>query len=192
MIPVDATSIEDSSLVLLQGFSCVLGRNKAAYLSGPITTGRGYLEAALRGDSEIQLASVKLQNESRLLAVADKLRAKHRFLIEPASLRVPGWTQQHYHRFWSNVLQRFVDRLYVLEDWAFSVGCATEFRWAIDFGIPVHTLEDREVSPGTGVSMLSKAIAEIEQRGAQFDDLLRVAGELKRLREEISEAQHGT
>lgn len=159
-------SVEEA--YLMQAFSCLLGREKATYLSGPITTGKRYVDwlVASSEQSVPELGAVALRlkiqqaNEEDLLIAADRLRVRDRsYVIEPASLRIPSWTQQAYHLFWRSVLERFVDRMLMMEGWEYSVGCSAEFRCASEFGIPVYDLQGRILSPNAGFEKI-KAAAE--------------------------------
>lgn len=163
----------------------------AVYLSGPITTGRrfvdwfldnGYLLENNADTYKNALQTAVIQpNESDILTMAESLRAKFPIpVIEPASLKIVSWDQNSYYQFWESVIKRYVARLVAIDDWQFSVGCAIEFKYAIERGIPVETVNGKAVSLDSGRALILDAAADIERRSTGSNKLKQIANRLRK------------
>lgn len=146
-----ATEVHRLHAALLSALRCVVPNRSAIYLSGPITTGLAFAEwyrsegmtlERCGTQYDARKAEVVIRpNEEAILAAAQRVRQRERAcVIEPASLRVPLWTQRDYHSFWMSVLQEFVGRVVVIRGWDYSVGCAIEIAHAIEADIPINDL----------------------------------------------------
>jgi hypothetical protein len=177
---------------LLSVFQCVIGGPYATYLSGPITTGRRFVDwfaingphASLMPSSSFDAAfrnAVVVPNETTLFEVAALIRrGATRPVIEPASLRVSGWQQASYHEFWTKAIELFAARMVVVNDWQYSVGCAIEFRHAVKLGLPIENCHAQPVSPAQGSQLIKNAANDIGQRSRGIPELVSIA---KRLHE---------
>jgi hypothetical protein len=174
---------------LLLTFGCVVGKHGAVYVSGPITTGPRFVEWFLTTGyvSEEDPVAYKcgLQkaviqpNEFDLVTTAESLRVNSPIpVIEPASLKIIAWNQKNYYQFWKSVIGRYVARVVVTDGWQFSVGCAIEFYYAIECGIPVETVNGKPVSAEHGGTRILDAAVELRQRCGASDKLQYIADRL--------------
>jgi hypothetical protein len=164
---------------LLRALACAVGDGKATYVSGPITTGRHFLdwlvtdgEAIANKDAYASRlrAEVVEPNERRIRAVAEAARRRRvRAVIEPASLRVPQWSQTDYLSFWLRVIDQFAEEMIVVNGWQYSIGCVAEFRHAAARGIPVMDEDDVAVSLATGRRLVAEGLANMEELGRRSD-----------------------
>jgi hypothetical protein len=168
----------------------VIGKERATYVSGPITTGLRFVDWFLRTGSSLQedaaayhsalMVNVIRPNASAITNIAEILRAKSSVpTIEPASLMMESWDQKTYYEFWMAVIDRYVGQVIVIDDWQFSVGCAVEVKFALERGIQVETLQGKAVTCQTGNDLLLTAAADIEGRGARSVRLMDIANRLR-------------
>ena len=177
---LDLSSLKpDNSIItqqsqMLKAMACTLEREGCVYLSGPITTGKRFLDwhiqigrgifaypdkykATLRSD-------VIEKNETAIFSLAKKIRDNNKFsVIEPGSLVMKNWTQQDYITFWVRVLEEFATSVYMLDGWQFSAGCTTEFRFAISRNILTFSECGVPISPEIGEGMIGLAVEEIRK-----------------------------
>lgn len=177
----------------------MIGKQRATYVSGPITTGLRFVDWFLRAGRSLQddatayrsalMANVIEPNESDILNIADILRAKSAVpTIEPASLMMASWDQKTYYKFWTTVIDRYVGQVVVIDNWQFSVGCAVEVKFALQHGIPVKTLQENAINCQMGNDLLLTAAAEMERRGIGSVRLMDIANHLRDcvIRSEVS------
>lgn len=170
--PSDEVLIEQSNM--LQAMACGVKRKNCLYLSGPITTGKNFLEWYVKIGREIRnnyehykvavRSEVIKKNENKIIAVAEKLRKNKRCsVIEPGSLLMGSWSQKDYLHFWLRVLEEFATRVYMIDGWQFSVGCATEFRYATSRGLLIFSEHGNPITSIAGEIMILKAAYEIDK-----------------------------
>jgi len=175
---------------LLSALECVLGGRVGVYVSGPITTGRRFvdwyldighsLEGDLNAYNVAKENSVVRGNESDIVNVAQELRATLAVtVIEPASLKIHSWSQENFYYFWTGVLDRFISRMIVLDGWQFSVGCAVEFEYAVKKGIQVESMQGLRINRDAGNELILEAAADIERRGRSWEVLRKLADGLR-------------
>lgn len=184
-------------LRMLKAIECAVGDAPASYISGPITTGPIFIKwyktvgcrllenpaaynAAMRED-------VISKNEKAILEIAVSTRERDCVpVIEPASLYISDWTQEDYIEFWIQVLNRFVHRIVLTKGWEYSVGCATEFSFAISKKCLILSDEGNEISHKVGIGMIEKAAKEVDAI-ALNDEIL--SGLAARLRAAVMECK---
>lgn len=175
---------------LLLTLKCAVGVSGAVYVSGPITTGRRFVDwfldigYLLEDDPDAYKHALKKTvippNESDILTMAELLRVKFAIpVIEPASLKIISWDQKNYYQFWEAVIKRYVVRLVAIDDWQFSVGCAIEFQYAIKCGIPVETVSGNPIALESGSALMLEAAIDIERRSTTSGRLRRIANRLR-------------
>jgi hypothetical protein len=147
----------------------VLGGKRATYVSGPITTGRAYVEwaAAASDDEAIPPSELRKANEVAIIRHAEKLRLSGRLVIEPASFGVPWWSQLDYHEFWIEVIRQYVCEMVVLDGWEYSLGCVLEFQAAIGAGVPVLDTNNSPVSDTLGRARMLSALEVLESKRSE-------------------------
>jgi Domain of unknown function (DUF4406) len=127
----------------------------------------------LRGD-------VIQPNEKAIHRVASSIRERSGVpVIEPASLAVPEWSQQDYLSFWLHVIQKFASTIVLVSGWEFSVGCATEFRFASGLGLPIVDEAGNLVDALQGEALIAAAAMQIEQIAGGAAPLIQLAQVLR-------------
>lgn len=165
---------------MLGALRCAVEPKTAIYLSGPITTGRKYVEwHALSADTRPPLRSIQEDNEAELVTLAKELRIRTGLpVIQPASLRVPEWNQESYYSYWKLVIDRFAVKLVMVEDWQFSVGCAVEFAHALNRDILVESWRGDRIDALSGKAFIEDAI-RVTRNGNRAKELARLASGLE-------------
>jgi hypothetical protein len=149
------------------------GSTRVAYLSGPITTGRRFIDwwrgggHALAPDSEDYRSALRAQviqpNEAAIKLAAELLRARHpEPVVEPATLFVSHWSQQDYLTLWEQFITDHASRILLMDGWEFSAGCASEFCRAHLDGVPTARIDGTPVVPRDGIAAICRALAEVE------------------------------
>jgi hypothetical protein len=188
---IQSNRILEDQAMMLEAMKCLVGRDGASYISGPITTGRTFLAWCNRGNLRVDAADknslefrtyVIQANEKAILRVAEDVRKRQsRPVIEPASLAIPHWSQSHYIRFWIDALDRFVSDVVMVDGWQFSAGCAAEFAFSTRKGYRIYSESGRSLSKSDGNDLILKAICEIEN----YPD---ISGQLSRLKNSLQSA----
>jgi hypothetical protein len=166
------TPVEEIQKQLLLALDCVERERSATYVSGPITTGRRFVEWYLRAGYAFDPSSADYRiaireqvicaNEQEILGHASLLRGTTGgVVIEPTSLRIDKWSQADFHRFWGIVIERYCRRMVVLDGWEYSVGCVVEFRRAINGGVCVQRTSGEELSAAQGRELVRYAAADL-------------------------------
>ena len=149
------------------------GRIRAVYLSTPITTGERFLEWRRNLGEHLSHSESTYARELKQQVIEENLRRakplrgrleeqfERRSIIDPTELEVEGWGQSDYHRFWLEVLDRYVDTVVLADGWSFSTGCTLEFAFALSRGL---TCLDSDLE-------LIDAIRAAELLGAAADQL---------------------
>lgn len=182
--------LTDEQEHIMQAFNCAIGGRTATYVSGPITTGHKFidwyistgheLESKNGTYQEIKKEFVLSKNESDILEVANTLRKSSLTpVIEPASLHIATWDQMDYHRFWTELLRRFISRVVILDGWQYSIGCALEFHYAVQYGIEVYNQNGQPLKIRDGRKLVLDAADDIERRGGSLDALQHIAQALR-------------
>ena len=149
------------------------GSTRVAYLSGPITTGRRFIDwwrgggHALAAESEEYRAALRERviapNEEALKLAAELLRARHAEpVIEPATLFVSHWSQTDYLELWERFITDHASRILLMDGWEFSAGCASEFCRAHLDGVPTARIDGTPVVARDGIAAIRRALAEVE------------------------------
>ena len=159
---------------MAQAISCVVSPNSAVYISGPITTGKNFIDwylshgLALASDKLIYFSRLKADviqnNEAAILALASAIRSQtEASVIQPASLFIPDWTQPDYIDFWLNIIDRFSKELVMVDGWEYSVGCVSEYKFAKSKGLPIRAQSGAIVNAQEGENLIMNAIKKVEE-----------------------------
>ena len=148
---------------IIQAWDCVIKGSGAVYLSGPITTGRRYIQKMRSGLSHNEaVRRVKQSNIADLLTAAIHLRATRKeIVIEPGSLHFPNWSQAEYHLLWERLIREHVRLAVFMPDWEYSLGCAIEFAHAYNNGIKMETLSGARMHATDAIQLLKAARDDI-------------------------------
>jgi len=175
---------------LLSTIQCAVGGRRAVYVSGPITTGPRFVgwfrqagQKLMSSPEEYLRAfenSVLIENESDICRFAHAMRTRcSEPVIEPASLKMPSWTQPDFYKFWQLVIDRFVVRVIALDGWSFSLGCAVEIHHAMKLGLQIIDASGVEIPPSQARDMVLNAATEIEKCSDGLDQLQQIAARLR-------------
>ena len=149
------------------------GSTRVAYVSGPITTGRLFLDwwensgSTLKPDSPEYAATIRAKviapNEEQLKLTAELLRARgSEPVVEPASLFVSHWSQREYLDLWESFITDHASRILLMDGWEFSAGCASEFCRAHLEGLPTARIDGTPLVARDGIEAIRRALAEVE------------------------------
>lgn len=163
----------------MQTWICGFGSQRVVYLSGAITGGARLLGRVRAGDPYGREELIA-ENCADIVSGADRLRrAHHAVVVEPASLNVPGWSQDDYLNLWKTFIARHVSCVVFMPGWQFSAGCAAEFAHATACGIATETFDGKPLSVDAALTLLEEASQEVGAlRGAvEIDRLLAGIGD---------------
>ncbi|MGR9464250.1 DUF4406 domain-containing protein [Rhizobium leguminosarum] len=142
---------------ILQAWDCALGQKKVIYLSGPITTGRTFVES-LRTGKSIHSETLIRKNSESLIQAANNLRTRlDEIVLEPATLHIPGWGQAEYLDLWRECIKKHARIVMFMSDWEYSVGCVTEFSFAKSLGMRTEKIDGTELTSVEAFRLLDTA-----------------------------------
>lgn len=155
-----------------QIWKSAFGSQRVAYLSGPITTGRRFLEwwtavgARMPSGSPAFAAALRehviAPNEAHLKMVAETLRARlPEPVVEPASLFVSHWSQNDYLELWEQFITDHSSRILLMDGWEFSAGCVSEFSRAHLDGIRTEMVDGTPVVARDGIAAIRRALSDV-------------------------------
>lgn len=172
--------------------SCAVNGREAEYVSTPLSTGLGFIEwyrsigKQLTRDADAYRraheASVIAVNALRARHFIERLRTERRIVIEPTSLNLPHWTQNDYRHLWGQLIERYARRVWLLDGWQFSSGCAFEFYVASQSGIETLSQHGTYISRRQGSQMIADAVIQTESLGLSADFLRAVSQALAEIR----------
>lgn len=171
------STVEFQQALVLQAWQCLLGEAQVIYISGPITTGPRWIAAVETGNRAAHL--VVEENCREIRAAASALRKKtDQFVLEPASLHVESWSQEHYLALWTTFIERHASAVTFVSGWPYSIGCALEFERAISHKITTSTLDGETVTPAAGAAAIREAAHDVAMRAAGAPELRALAQRL--------------
>jgi hypothetical protein len=150
---------------LLDVLASVVGSEGAAYVCGPLSTGRAYYEL-ISQDKLREADSIRLVNEQAMRRFAESLRRRLRCpVIDPALLRIPEWSSKEIGDFFIQVIDRFVCELRCMDGWEFSRGATKEFQFAMVR--KVRCLDERGNALGAreGIALITAAQRHVSSLG---------------------------
>jgi hypothetical protein len=175
--------------LLVEGLRCILDPRSAVYLSAPLTSGKnhwpsgGYVSGLdLLGAPTLGRDPSFTREANRLhaRAIAGRLRKEmNRVVIDPTAVSdFPGWGQDDYRYLWARVIEEYVERVVLTDNWQYSNGCAYEFLIATRCRIPNMDERLNTVTLESGTKMLEGALEEVRANGQRAAFLGRVVAEL--------------
>jgi hypothetical protein len=177
--PATPSQERDMLLSILRG---TLGTQRFIYLSGPITTGRRFIEWQRRAGGAIPAEdewrqrreeAVIKPNCATLFDAAAALRGDGHQAIEPGSFEVGPrkWQQSDYYQLWDGVITAHASQVRFLEGWQFSAGCAFEFLCALRCGRPTLTFAGDPLSKVAALALIDQALSAIGDNDRRIRDL---------------------
>lgn len=198
---IDASaSTENQRKMLLSMVRAVLGSQRYTYLSGPITTGRRFVEWQRSHGSAItdedqwrreRVTAVIIPSCDALYAEAERLRASGRHVIDPGSFETGDrlWQQSDYYELWDHVITEHASDIRFVDEWAFSAGCVLEYGHALKYVRPAYTVHGEILSKEAALAQIAEAVADLEDDDPNIvklrDDIIRY----RRLIERCDDAQ---
>lgn len=151
-------------------------RRPITYVSLPVTTGRAYLDWCIRhlADSQrfreralVVRQEVSEANRRHARNVITRLRTQlPGMVIDPSSLiDINGWQQSDYHDFWLRVIEKYADRLILVDGWHYSVGCTIEFAESVRLGLPMFTENGEPLVASSGLQLVRIALKAYTDAG---------------------------
>jgi hypothetical protein len=184
---------------VLQAWECAFLGTSITYLSGPITTGKRYVELVQAGPVPPSVRKQLIQEN------CDELKAKALVLrrtlghtvLEPASLTVREWSQTDYLALWERLIEKHVSLVLFMPGWEYSVGCATEFVKATTVGIRTETVAGAPLTLRGGLRLMCAAVKHIENSDSKHNgSLIRISAGIRRNIDDVKnllelEPEHG-
>lgn len=179
--------------LLVEGLRCAVKPHSAIYLSAPLTSGKNHWTAGTDASSDLDLLrtpevgqdrrSAREANRLHAGAIARRLREEaKRVVIDPTAVSdFPDWSQDDYRCLWARVIEEFVDKVVLTDNWQYSNGCAYEFLVAAQCGVPNLDERLKPVALESGTRLLEVALEEVKANRQRADFLERVVAELRRL-----------
>ncbi len=175
---------------MLEVYKSVLNQDGVLYCSAPVTSGKRHIDWLERiGKNFVDIDSAdKNYHESHFMEVIEPNR-KHaqrfiwqlreqteKIVIDPTALPpIPEWKQQDWHLFWRQVIERYVNTVFLINDWQYSNGCVYEFWVAQKNGIPTLNEDKQTLGLAAGIEMIAEAIVKVKQRDGNitfFEEIL--------------------
>jgi hypothetical protein len=157
--------------LMLGALGCAVDGRAAVYVSAPITTGRRFVDWRLGPGAGLSRADEEYDRQHRQQVVVPNCvhvkplvaRCRQRFggvVIDPTALdEVAGWNQRDYHRFWTQVIERFAAITVFVDGWEFSRGCTLEFVEAVRTGSRTLREDLSPLRPEEGAQLIEQAAA---------------------------------
>jgi hypothetical protein len=183
----------DAMEIMLAILQCTMEGRDAVYISAPITTGRRFvawrtgLGATLSPSGEEyhlqHRTHVILPNLKHVRPVVRRIRQHFGgVVIDPTALKdIPGWVQEDYHSFWTEVVERCARAVVFTEGWEYSRGCAHEFLAALRSGALLLQEDLTPLEPSAGAQLIERAVASVDDAVIPTPPLVRVVDEVRAL-----------
>jgi hypothetical protein len=171
-----------------------VGSQPFIYLSGPITTGRRFVQwqreagTALTSEeswrAERQKAVIR-PNCTNLYKAAEALRSGGQPVIEPGCFEIEGrvWKQEDYYQLWDQVITEHAAGVRFLEGWQYSAGCVVEYGSAQRNRRPTYTQSGKPLSRAAALNLVDAAVSDLADEDVRIaklrDDLLRHRGDIE-------------
>jgi hypothetical protein len=160
--------------VLLESFRATISDRQAIYVSGPLTTGRRFLEWLKSDESshgfEIDgsvgraswVRAVLQPNTEHISEVADRVRREtSRVVINPSAFpELPDWSQANWVDFWCEVIRKYVSEVTFVDGWQYSSGCGKEFLVAQQLALEVRNEAGMRITVQQGVRLIAGALQD--------------------------------
>ncbi len=181
---------------MLEVYKSILNQNGVLYCSAPVTSGKRYLdwlERIGKNFADIDRAD-KIFHDSHFQEVIEPNRQHaQRFIwqlreeteqivIDPTALPpIAEWKQQDWRSFWRQVIERYVNTVFLINDWQYSHGCVYEFWIAQKKGIPTLNEDKYSLNLTAGIEMIAEAIVKVKQRGGNTNFFAEILNNLESL-----------
>jgi hypothetical protein len=156
-------TVADAALQVLRS---VLEPKTAIYVAGPLETGRSFYESGVAGLPHAEQATIRRINQERLTRFVAELRATQpKPVIDPGLLRVPGWPNELYGRFFFAVIEEFVECASFLDEWEYSRGATSEYVHCVQLGITCYDERGNPIPIREARKLIEKTVRAVEALG---------------------------
>lgn len=164
--------------ILTDVLSSVVGIENAVYVSVPITTGeeflRWYTENGRNLKNDVYNEHLRKNVIEKNIASANEFITRVKqvhsgIIIQPTTLDVPEWTQLEYHKFWGDVIQKYVNKIFFKNGWYLSKGCTYEFLQTIKKSIPAIDENFQLIGVEKGIQLINITISRYSQLDIETD-----------------------
>lgn len=99
------------------------------YVSTPMTTGKRYLDHIRKNGLGGKTTNILEANIARSKEVTESVKLLHPgcSIINPTQWTYEGYESNDYLAFWVMVISRYCSKIFFVDDWEYSSGCAYEF-----------------------------------------------------------------
>lgn len=150
--------------LFIKTLECSSTKNRRTYLSGPMTTGRRYLELITTTQTTPSLIKdICMRENLRLLdthAQYQRQLNKDETIINPGRLHLPNFSTNEYMHLWLRIITNHVHTVVALPDWEYSVGASIEVGVALDKGICVYDTEGHAITTSRAREMILAAMTK--------------------------------
>ncbi len=148
-------------------------KEKITYLSTPITGGSLLYNTLKNGfvvNKKIMREIVDANKERTIQSVGSlkTFGILEKYYIDPSQVGNMGWEQAEYHYFWSQVIEKFSNRIILLDGWEYSNGCSIEYKVGLELGIDVVD-ERGEDLKHKGLNLLRTSIKNWKNLNINYD-----------------------
>lgn len=151
---------------------CSFGEEKVIYISGPITTGKIWLNYISLGIYDLNKQKVINENSQNIIVAADKVRNRfNRNVIEPASLYIHDWGQENYIDLWLDVIESYAEEVWFVPGWNYSVGAILEFKHTLKNNILTKDIDGNILDISKGKKELEESILYINKINIQDEKI---------------------
>ena len=181
---------------MLEVYKSVFNQDGVLYCSAPVTSGKRYIDwlerigknfvdidRADRSYHESHFKEVIEPNRKHAQRFIGQLREEtEQIVIDPTALTpIANWKQQDWRSFWQQVIERYVNTVFLINDWQYSNGCVYEFWVAQKNEIPTLNEDRHPLDLVIGIEMIEEAIVQIKQRGGNTIFFEQILNDLKSL-----------
>jgi hypothetical protein len=144
----------------------VLTPASAAYVSGPLQTGWLYYQA--KSGHGPRPDEVRNLNGVRLSQFVETLRGQLAYpVIDPGLLFVDGWSGSQYLTLYLEILRRYAKEVWFIDGWEYSRGATTEYRTAIERGVPCFNSSGDQMTLAYADELISVAAKKVAGLGME-------------------------
>jgi hypothetical protein len=148
----------------------ILEPKSAAYVAGPLDTGKLYYEFLVKG--EPPRGEIRKVNEKKLTDFACRLRRVVAIpVVDPGRLRIPQWQAADYGQLFLRIIDVFVREVWFINGWEYSTGATKEFAYCVRKGITCTDEAGKAINIAEGRERIQEAIRYVESFSLNADKL---------------------
>jgi hypothetical protein len=159
-----------------------LEREKVAYVSTPITTGRRYYDW-LKSSGLVPNAGADFRAAHAREVIAINQASAHalvlyvrgqlgKIVVDPTALDVPVWAQDEYNAFWTRLITDYVGTVVFNDGWEYSTGCTLEYAAALEASATLLDSNLSPLPPKLALMNTNHAVTTLKQQGHSISGLV--------------------